>query len=100
MSPMKMFRNICVAVFITIDVEQSSLLAKMLGFVSKMVVVMAVLAYIISTDDSARYVPNTCDTPFCNNDAILCPGYMVCSDTELPAITAAINFTTYYFTGN
>ena len=99
MSPLKVLRNICVAVFITIDVEQSSLLAKIIGFVSKMVVVLAVLAYIISTDATARYVPNTCDAPFCNNDPYMCPGYMVCEATELPSITAAINFTTYYFTG-
>ena len=99
MSPLKLFRNICVAIFITIDVEQSSLLAKIIGFASKMVVVIAVLAYIISTDPSARYVPITCDTPYCNNDPMLCPGYQVCADTELPSVTAAINFTTYYFTG-
>ena len=30
LSPMKLLRNLCVAVFITIDVEQSSLLAKVL----------------------------------------------------------------------
>ena len=76
MSPMKLLRNICVAIFITIDVEQSSLLAKVIGFVSKMVVVLAVLAYIISTDSSARYVPVTCDMPYCDNDPMLCPGKM------------------------
>ena len=73
---MKLLRNICVAIFITIDVEQSSLFAKVIGFVSKMVVVLAVLAYIISTDSSARYVPVTCDMPYCNNDPMLCPGKM------------------------
>lgn len=99
MSPMKMFRNMCMAVYITIDVEQSSFLAKCIGFVSKMVVVIAVIAYIISTDPTARYVPDICDDPVCNNDPFLCPGYMVCEDTELPSISAAINFTTYYFTG-
>ena len=50
LSPLKLLRKLCVAIFITIDVEQSSLLAKILGAASKAVVVMAVLSYIISTD--------------------------------------------------
>ena len=47
---------------------------------------------------AVRYVPYTCPTPVCNNDPILCPGYMICPDTELPQVTAVENFTTYYFT--
>ena len=67
---------------------------------SKAVVVITVLSYIVSTDAAVRYVPVTCPAPVCNNDPYLCPGFMVCPDTELPAVTAVENFTTYYFTGN
>ena len=51
-----------------------------------------------STNPQLRYVPTTCDQPVCNNDPLLCPDYMVCTDIELPLVLTVESFTTYYFT--
>ena len=51
-----------------------------------------------STNPQLRYVPTTCDQPVCNNDPLLCPDYMVCTDIELPVVLTVESFTTYYFT--
>ena len=82
------------------DVERSGPLAKFYSVTSKMVVrectlldihsphkcplptrivcsqvLMAVLVYVMSTHEAFRYVPDTCDSPKCNDDLLLCPGY-------------------------
>ena len=91
-------RKLCAAVFVTLDVDQSSYVAKYLGVITNAVIVLAVLSYVASTNPQLRYIPTTCAFPVCNNDPNLCPGYMVCADAELPIVTAVENFTTYYFT--
>ena len=88
----------CAAVFIALELEGSSLLAKYLDFVTKAVIVIAVAAFLISTEPLFQYQPTTCTDPYCSDDQLLCPGYHICEAAELPVVTAVSDFTTYYFT--
>ena len=97
-SPLKFIVKACAKVFITLEVEGSGVVAKYLDLVTKAVIVLAIVAYLLSTDAQFQYIPDTCDLPFCNDDLTLCPGYQVCEPVEVPEITAISNFTTYYFT--
>jgi hypothetical protein len=98
-SPYRVLKTICSSIFIVMDVERSGPLAKFYSVTSKMVVrectlldihsphkcplptrivcsqvLMAVLVYVMSTHEAFRYVPDTCDSPKCNDDLHLCPG--------------------------
>jgi hypothetical protein len=97
-TPLAFFRRMCSTVFITLELEGSSTLATYLDYVTKAVIILAIVAYLLSTDPQFQYTPLTCAAPFCSDDAALCPGYDVCEAVELPWITAISNFTTYYFT--
>ena len=97
-SPLKFIVKACAKVFITLEVEGSGVVAKYLDLITKAVIVLAIVAYLLSTDAQFQYIPDTCDLPFCNDDLTLCPGYQVCEPVEIPDITAISDFTTYYFT--
>ena len=61
-----------------IQVEQSSLVAKILSLIIKIGIILAVASFVISTVPAFRTVPTTCHFPICDNDWSLCPGYQVC----------------------
>ena len=90
--------NGCAAVFITLELDPSSVLAKALDYLTKAVIVLAVAAYLVSTEPRFQYQPATCAVPTCSDDPSLCPGYTICEAVELPWVTAMSDFTTYYFT--
>jgi hypothetical protein len=98
MTPWQMVVKAFATVFITLELEESSRFAKYLDLVTKAVIVLAIAAYLMSTEPDYQYRPASCDTPFCSDDVMLCPGYTICEGVEIPEITAVSDFTTYYFT--
>ena len=50
----------------------------MISLTIQLSVVVGVVASIVSTLPSSHYTPETCSNPACNNDAVLCNGYMIC----------------------
>ena len=91
-------KRTCSFVFITLEHEQSSVFATYLDYLTKTVIILAVVAYLLSTEPAYRDSPSTCDQPVCSDDDHLCPGYQVCEPEESLGIFAIENFTTYYFT--
>jgi hypothetical protein len=91
-------KRFCAWTFILLEYEQSSHVAKMLSLVTKAVIMLAVVTYIIGTDPMYQMIPSTCDYPTCSDDSALCPGYQVCEPVEDPTVAAIEDFTTYYFT--
>lgn len=61
-------------VFITLEIEESSSFAKYLGIFLKLVIILAIAGYVLSTLPALRVYPTVCDVPDCNDDPILCPG--------------------------
>ena len=98
MTPAETVQRACATVFIVLELEQSSTFARYLDYVTKTVIILAIVAYLLSTEPTYRYTPTTCDQPVCNDDLTLCPGYVVCQDVEIPELWAVEEFTTYYFT--
>ena len=98
MTPWATFTRACATVFITLELETSSTVAKYLDLLTKAVITIAIAVYLLSTSPAFQYQPSTCDNPSCSDDQLLCPGYQVCESIELPSVTLVSNLSTYYFT--
>ena len=61
-------------VFITLEIEESSQFAKYLGIFLKLVIILAIFGYVLSTLPVLRVFPTECDYPDCDDDPELCPG--------------------------
>ena len=91
-------RRIFATVFLTLEIETSSNLARFIAVFTKIVILVAVTSYMASTDPSLRVTPNTCDSPLCSDDSFLCPGYQTCQDINAPAFDVIENICVYIFT--
>ena len=98
LSAYEVFKGICGQIFLTLDNDESSPLAFYLGLFIKMVIIVAILMYILSTLPSMNATPDVCtqDDAVCYYDPTLCPGYAVCAPVPFPifgyAETAAVAF--------
>jgi hypothetical protein len=77
-TPWSGFKKICAYIFCTLEDEHFSMIAKVLDFATKLVVVLAVVVTIIEVEPSFLHQPEICEKPTCEDDPILCPGRMVC----------------------
>lgn len=72
------FVRICASIFITMEIESSSYLAKILSFIFKSVIVISVISYLVSSEPYFKHTPEVCPHPVCDNDPLLCPNRMIC----------------------
>jgi len=84
--------------FITLELDDVSLLSKICSVGIKFVIIFAVFAFIVSTHPALRYTPDTCDQPACDDDPTLCPGYAVCEPVTLPVFDTIEEAVTIIFT--
>ena len=77
-STFQVVKKLAAIVFITMEIEQSSYVAKFISLAIKMAICLAVFTFIVSTDPYFRVIPDTCAFPDCDNDPLICPGYMIC----------------------
>ena len=98
MKPSQIIRRIFATIFLTLEIETSSNLARFISVFTKLIILVAVISYMASTDPSLRVIPNTCDSPICSDDSLLCPGYQTCQDINAPAFDVIENVCVYIFT--
>ena len=77
-TPWNGFQKICAYIFCTLEHEHFSAISRIIDFVAKMLVVLAVVVTIIEVEPSLLHRPKTCAEPACEDDPILCPGRVVC----------------------
>ena len=94
----QIIKRIFATIFLTLEVETSSNLARAIAVFTKLVILIAVISYMASTEPSLRVTPNTCETPLCSDDSLLCPGYQTCQDINAPAFDVIENVCVYIFT--
>jgi hypothetical protein len=98
LSVQQKFVRICASIFITMEIESSSYLAKILSFIFKSVIVISVISYLVSSEPYLRYTPEVCPHPVCDDDALLCPNRMICSPEKDKLFDIIENFIIAVFT--
>jgi hypothetical protein len=78
------FKALLAQIFLCLEVEDYNEWSSRVSAVVKLVIVFAIGSYIVSTVNSCTYTPDMCDEPVCNNDPVLCPGYMMCEPVPVP----------------
>lgn len=91
-------QRLCAFIFILFEIEESSSMAKGMALLTRFVIIFATIAYIISSDPALRIIPDTCDSPVCDNDHLLCPGYQICQDVISNEFDWIENICVYFFT--
>lgn len=84
--------------FVCLEDSMSCWLAYILFFVNVFIILLGLITFILASDKRYQYTPDTCDAPSCDNDAILCPGKIICEPHALKVFsdidTACIIFFT------
>jgi len=69
--------NIIQKIFVTLEVPQSCPAAHIISLITSFVITAGVILFVLSTNQTMSYQPDTCDDPVCHNDT-LCPNKMIC----------------------
>jgi voltage-gated potassium channel Kch len=70
-------------IFMFFEDPKSSLIGQFFGLGMLAVIVLNLIIFIISSLDTFKYQPDTCDAPACDNHATLCPGTTICEPTAV-----------------
>jgi hypothetical protein len=88
----------CVVVFVTLELESSSRVARILSVLFILVTLLSIFATVVASEPSLMYTPTTCFQPACNNNPRWCPGYMICPPEPSPVFETIENLCIYLFT--
>ena len=93
-----MFDKIIGEIFLALEEETSSVIAKYLSLCVTAVICLAISSDILSSMYFGVYTPSTCSSPSCDNDPVLCPSYQICEPIQLAPFDVIDSFCVYFFT--
>lgn len=85
-------------IFVTLEVPSSCPVAYIISVFTSFIIAASVSLFILSTNPSMNYQPNTCDHPVCYNDAELCPNKTICEPTPYKIFDSLDEAFIIYFT--
>lgn len=91
-------KTVAVTTFCMIEHGPSSDVASIVRFITNVIIALAVIAYILSTESYFQDTPMECKNPTCDHDPMRCPGRLICEPRQYPVFTSIDRFVVIYFT--
>lgn len=69
-------------IFLFLELPDCCILGQYFSFLMLITIAISCVSFVMSSIDSFRYTPSSCDKPACENDANLCPNTTICEPVE------------------